>query len=74
MPFETIFINLDFDELVGLFAFWAILIYFIIVMFNGVMRMFEWAFTDEKKAENIFHHHFHYSDKSKKFAPPRKQK
>lgn len=74
MPFETIFINLGFDELLGLFSFFAVLIYFIIVMFNGVMRMFEWAFTDEKEAKKseMFHHHFYYKDKKNLYKNRRK--
>lgn len=42
-----IFVNLNFDELLGLFLVFGCLVFITIVVFNGIMRIFEPIF-DEK--------------------------
>jgi hypothetical protein len=56
-----IFVDLNFDELLGLFFVFACLIFVTIVLFGGIMRIFE-NFFDEK-IDRLFHYHYHYKDR-----------
>jgi len=56
-------INLNFDELLGLFLAFASLLFIIIVIFGGIMRIFE--NFDVDKIKRLFHYHYHYKDRRK---------
>lgn len=55
------FLDLNFDELLGLFFVFISLIYLTIVVFGGVMRIFDDFLDDGIK--RIFHYHYHYKDR-----------
>lgn len=57
------FLSLNFDELLGTFFVFASLIFVVIVIFGGIMRIFSNFDFDEIK--RIFHYHYHYKDRRK---------
>lgn len=56
-------LNLNFNELLGLFLGFASLLFVIIVVFGGIMRIFE--NFDIETIKRIFHYHYHYKDRRK---------
>lgn len=58
-----IFIDLTFAEFLGFFLIFACLIFMTIVIFGGIMRIFENFWGDELK--RVFHYHYHYKDRRK---------
>lgn len=57
------FLSLNFDELLGLFFSFSILIFVFVNVFGGLMRIFENFFDD--KINRLFHYHYHYKDRRK---------
>lgn len=58
-----VLLNLNFDELLGLFLGFAVIIYVSIVVFNGLLSLFDRFFDD--KIDRLFHYHYHYKDRRK---------
>lgn len=58
-----ILVNFNFDELLGIFFVFAYLVFITIVIFSGVMRIFEDFFYN--KLKRVFHYHYHYKDRRK---------
>jgi hypothetical protein len=56
-------INLNFDEFLGLFLGFTCLVYLMIVVLNGFMRIVE-VFVGGK-IKRLFHYHYHYKDRRK---------
>lgn len=56
-------LNFNFDELLGLFLGFASLVYLIIIMFGGFMKLFD-KFIGAK-IKRLFHYHYHYKDRRK---------
>lgn len=58
-----IFLDLNFDELLGFFVFFGFLIFILISIFSGFMKFFEDLF--DGKIKRLFHYHYHYKDRRK---------
>jgi len=56
-------VNLTFSELLGVFLLFWILLYLVIGIFTGIMRIFESLWGE--KIDRIFHYHYHYRDRRK---------
>ena len=56
-------LNFNFDELLGAFFVFTCLIFLIIVIFGGIVKIFSNFDFDEIK--RIFHYHYHYKDRRK---------
>lgn len=57
------FLSLNFDELLGLFFVFTCLVFLTIVIFGGVIRIFE--NFDIGLIKRVFHYHYHYKDRRK---------
>lgn len=57
------FLSLNFDELLGIFFYFACFIYLTIAVFSGLMRIFE--NFDIEEIKRVFHYHYHYKDRRK---------
>lgn len=57
------FLSFSFSEFLGFFLVFATLIFLVIVVFGGIMKIFE--NFDIEKIKRIFHYHYHYKDRRK---------
>jgi len=58
-----IFVDLTFGEFLGFFFTFTCLVFTTIVVFGGIMRIFENFWGD--KLNRVFHYHYHYRDRRK---------
>ena len=58
-----IFLNLNFDELLGFFLFFAVLVFVSVSLINGFMGLFDFLFDEGIK--RFFHYHYHYRDQKR---------
>jgi len=56
------FLSFNFDEFLGIFFVFATLIFLVVVVFGGLMRIFE---NFDIQIKRIFHYHYHYKDRRK---------
>lgn len=58
-----VLLNLNFDELLGLFLGFSVMVYVSIVVFNGILSLFRYLF--DEKIDRLFHYHYHYKNRRK---------
>lgn len=57
------FLDLNFDEFLGMFFYFTFSILILVAVFKGFMDFFEFAF--DGKIKRLFHYHYHYKDRRK---------
>lgn len=57
------FLDFNFAELLGSFFVFSLLIFVMVNVFGGIMRIFE--NFDIDKIKRVFHYHYHYKDRRK---------
>jgi len=58
-----ILVDLTFAELLGFFFTFFLLVYVVVVVFGGIMRIFEDFYGSQ--LNRVFHYHYHYKDRRK---------
>lgn len=58
-----IFLDLNFDELLGFFLFFTLLVFISVALVNGFMRLFDFLF--DGRIKRLFHYHYHYRDQKR---------
>lgn len=56
-------LNFNFDKLLGGFLVFTLLVFVLVNVFGGIMRIFK--NLDSDKIKRLFHYHYHYKDRRK---------